>query len=33
MLISDAADAVEMVVSDGLVAAQQKFHSGRGADS
>jgi PTH1 family peptidyl-tRNA hydrolase len=26
-LLSDAADAVEAVVSDGLVAAQQKFHS------
>ncbi|MGR0318343.1 aminoacyl-tRNA hydrolase [Agromyces sp. ZXT2-3] len=26
-LLSDAADAVEAVVSDGLVAAQQRFHS------
>jgi PTH1 family peptidyl-tRNA hydrolase len=26
-LLSDAADAVEAIVSDGLVAAQQKFHS------
>ena len=26
-LIGDAADAVEMVVTQGLVAAQQKFHS------
>jgi PTH1 family peptidyl-tRNA hydrolase len=27
LLVSDAADAVEMVVTHGLVAAQQKFHS------
>lgn len=27
-LVSDGADAVEMLLSDGLVAAQQKFHSG-----
>lgn len=27
VLIEDAADAVEMIVSDGLVAAQQKFHA------
>jgi PTH1 family peptidyl-tRNA hydrolase len=27
MLVSDAADAVELVVTDGLLAAQQKFHS------
>ena len=26
-LVGDAADAVEMVVTDGLVATQQKFHS------
>jgi PTH1 family peptidyl-tRNA hydrolase len=26
-LLSDAADAVESIVSDGLVAAQQRFHS------
>jgi PTH1 family peptidyl-tRNA hydrolase len=26
-LIADAADAAEMVVTEGLVAAQQKFHS------
>jgi len=33
MLISDAADAVEAIVAEGLIAAQQRFHSGRGADS
>jgi peptidyl-tRNA hydrolase, PTH1 family len=27
LLVGDAADAVEMVVTHGLVAAQQKFHS------
>jgi PTH1 family peptidyl-tRNA hydrolase len=27
LLVSDAADAAEMVVTHGLVAAQQKFHS------
>lgn len=27
LLVGDAADAVEMVVGDGLLAAQQKFHS------
>jgi PTH1 family peptidyl-tRNA hydrolase len=26
-LLADAADAVEAVVTDGLVAAQQRFHS------
>ena len=27
-LVSDGADAVELLVTEGLLAAQQKFHSG-----
>lgn len=33
VLIADAADAIELIVSEGLVAAQQRFHTGRGTDS
>ncbi|WP_300265645.1 aminoacyl-tRNA hydrolase [Microbacterium sp.] len=31
ILVSDSADAVELLVSDGLLAAQQKHHAPRGA--
>jgi len=32
-LVADAADAVEAIITEGLTAAQQRFHSGQGSES
>lgn len=33
LLVAEAADAVEAIVAQGLLAAQQRFHSGQGSES
>lgn len=33
VLVAEAADAVEAIVAEGLLAAQQRFHSGQGSES